>query len=168
MWQGFSAKAKAGFDSAKSHLDGAKADVLEEADRIKQLKKFQLMDLEIFASSEQADMLEAQTDQRNREKWGGILHPESTVSVVYNQMHVGFLLYMLAVLPVRTAFEIVPQPGDTEFTVDVVIDVLIFLDSESRYDTTNPLLLHLLTARSFAVFRSWAQLQKVYERWCQS
>jgi hypothetical protein len=63
VWQGFSAKAKAGFDSAKSHLDGAKADVLEEADRIKQLKKFQLMDLEIFdAESTPGELHEAVFD----------------------------------------------------------------------------------------------------------
>lgn len=43
-------------------------------------------------------------------------------------MHVSFLLYMLAVLPVRTAFQIVPQPGTVGFTVDVCIDILIAID----------------------------------------
>ncbi len=43
-------------------------------------------------------------------------------------MHVCFLLYMLAILPVRTAFGINPSPGSNEFIVDVVIDILIFID----------------------------------------
>ena len=35
-------------------------------------------------------------------------------------MHVVFLVYMLIVLPVRTAFKIDPSPGTTEFAVDAV------------------------------------------------
>ena len=43
-------------------------------------------------------------------------------------MHVFFLLYMLVVLPVRTAFKIDPSPGTTEFLVDLVIDLIICVD----------------------------------------
>ena len=43
-------------------------------------------------------------------------------------MHVCFLLYMLAVLPVRTAFGMDPRPGSTEFAIDVVMDIIIFFD----------------------------------------
>ena len=43
-------------------------------------------------------------------------------------MHVCFLLYMLIVLPTRTAFGMDPSPGSTEFLIDVVMDSLIFID----------------------------------------
>ena len=43
-------------------------------------------------------------------------------------MHVFFLLYMLIVLPTRTAFGMDPSPGSTEFLIDVVMDCLIFID----------------------------------------
>lgn len=119
---------KAGIGSVKSHLEGAKAEVLEEASSLAKLKKFQLLDIDIFASNEQADKVKAQTDALNKKKWGGILHPETTVSVAYNQMHFFFLLYLLAMLPVRTAFKIVPQPDSIAFAVDVLIDVLIAID----------------------------------------
>eukprot|EP01044_Picomonas_judraskeda_P015276 COSAG03_NODE_2535_length_2664_cov_7.655750_1_plen_222_part_00 len=128
MWQGLGGKDRVGFDVARAHLDGARADVVQEVDHLSKLKKFQLLDIDVFASSEQADKLEAETEQRNREKWGGILHPETTMTVLYNQMHVGFLLYMLAMLPVRTAFNMVPKPGETVFFVDIAIDALIAFD----------------------------------------
>ena len=66
--------------------------------------------------------------KQQREKWCGILHPETGISIFYNQMHILFLLYMLAFLPVRTAFQITPQPDDWAFWADLFIDLAIVLD----------------------------------------
>ena len=101
---------------------------IEEASKVKGLKKFMDLDLEVFSSTEEADRKEMEADLRNRRKWGGLLHPETTASVVYNQVHVVFLLYMAYVLPVRTAFMIDPPIGSAEFVLDVVIDLAICVD----------------------------------------
>lgn len=66
--------------------------------------------------------------KQQREKCCGVLHPETNVSIFYNQVHILFLLYMLAFLPVRTAFQITPTPDDWAFWVDLFIDLAIVLD----------------------------------------
>ena len=56
-------------------------------------------------------------------------------------MHVCFLLYMLVVLPTRTAFGMDPSPGSTEFIIDVIMDTLIFLDIILNFRCGHPFLL---------------------------
>ena len=82
----------------------------------------------VFASTEEADRLEHEQDQKNREMWFGILHPDTGVSIFYNQVHIFFLLYMLAFLPVRTAFQISPGTDEWAFWADLVIDIAIMFD----------------------------------------
>lgn len=101
---------------------------LEQASKVKELKKFVDLDLEVFSSTEEADRKEQEEDLRNRRKWCGVLHPETTNSMLYNQLHVWCLIYMAYILPVRTAFMIDPSPGTTAFLVDVAIDLLIVVD----------------------------------------
>jgi CRP-like cAMP-binding protein len=125
------AKAKKALDAGAAAATAAKntaAHGIEEASKVKDLKKFMDLDLEVFSSTEEADRKEMEEDLKNRQKWGGILHPETTTSVLYNQMHVVFLLYMAYVLPVRTAFQMDPQPGSNDFAIDVFIDALICID----------------------------------------
>ena len=126
-----SQKAKLAAGAATSVAAAAKntaAAGIHEAGKIKELKKFIDLDLEVFNSTEEADRKEMEEDLRNRRKWGGILHPETTISIVYNQIHVVCLLYMGYRLPVRTAFMFDPAPGSTEFLIDVSIDLFICLD----------------------------------------
>ena len=101
---------------------------IEEAAKVKELRKFIDLDLEVFSSTEEADRREMEAELNNRRKWGGLLHPETTTSVIYNQMHVLCLLYMAYVLPVRTAFMIDPPAGSAEFIIDVLIDLFICID----------------------------------------
>lgn len=82
----------------------------------------------VFTSTEEADRLEAEQAKLERVKWCGILHPETGTSIVYNQMHIIFLMYMMAVLPVRTAFQITPGVSDWDFWADVVVDTSIGID----------------------------------------
>ena len=82
----------------------------------------------MFTSTEEADRLEMEREMRDREKWCGILHPDTGVSIFYNQMHICFLLYMLAFLPVRTAFQLTPTAADWSFWADLGIDLAIALD----------------------------------------
>jgi hypothetical protein len=82
----------------------------------------------VFSSTEEADRLEHEQDQKNREMWFGILHPDTGVSIFYNQVHIFFLLYMLAFLPVRTAFQISPGTDEWAFWADLVIDIAIMFD----------------------------------------
>lgn len=63
--------------------------------------------LPVFTSTEEADRLELEEHERVRKKWCGLLHPETTVSICYNQLHMVGILYMLITLPVRTAFDMV-------------------------------------------------------------
>jgi hypothetical protein len=63
--------------------------------------------LPVFTSTEEADRLELEEHERVRKKWCGLLHPETTVSICYNQLHMVGILYMLIMLPVRTAFDMV-------------------------------------------------------------
>jgi hypothetical protein len=125
------AKAKQAASAAGAAANKAKNTAMhgmEEASKVKDLKKFIDLDLEIFSSTEEADRKEMEAELRHRRKWGGLLHPETTSSVVYNQMHVIFLLYMAYVLPIRTAFMIDPPVGSAEFVIDVVIDLAICVD----------------------------------------
>lgn len=84
--------------------------------------------LPVFTSTAEANRLELEQDQQDREKCCGILHPETSVSIVYNQLQILCLLYMLAFLPVRTAFQITPSVDDWTFWVDLVIDSAIAID----------------------------------------
>ena len=79
-----SAKAKLAAGAATSVAAAAKS----EASKVKDLKKFIDLDLEVFHSTEEADRKEMEAELRNRRKWGGVLHPETTISIFYNQMHV--------------------------------------------------------------------------------
>ena len=66
-------------------------------------------------------------------------HPDPQPSVLAdNLMHVGFLLYMLIVLPINTAFGVDPSPGSVMFAVDVVIDSFIVLDILLNFRCVHP------------------------------
>lgn len=71
---------------ALSVAAGAAATAQGAASQVKDLKKFMDLDLEVFNSTEEADRKEMEEDLNNRKKWGGILHPETTTSVLYNQV----------------------------------------------------------------------------------
>ena len=66
--------------------------------------------------------------RRRRTEWCGLLHPETTASVLYNQTFIFFLCYLLVVMPVRTAFRIELDPGSLAFVIDVFIYVLFVGD----------------------------------------
>lgn len=82
----------------------------------------------VFSSTEEANRVELERQQEERNRCCGILHPETGISLFYNQMHIVFLLYLMAFLPVRTAFEITPQPDDWAFWADLFIDLAIAVD----------------------------------------
>lgn len=82
----------------------------------------------VFSSTEEADRAALEEHERLRKQCCGILHPETSVSIFYNQMHMCGIMYMLVMLPVRTSFDIVLNPSNTMFWVDVGIDCFIVAD----------------------------------------
>ena len=67
-------------DFAHSVSDAAKHG-LEEASKVKELKKFVDLELEVFASTADADRKNQEEEARARSRCGGLLHPETTISV---------------------------------------------------------------------------------------
>ena len=90
------------------------------------LAKFQ--DKPSFKCTADADRLEREQELRDEQKWFGLLHPKTTNTAIYNQVHLFFLVYMLALLPVRAAFDITPSVDDVDFWLDIVMDLLICVD----------------------------------------
>jgi hypothetical protein len=82
----------------------------------------------VFSSSAEANRQQDLLESEQRNKWCGILHPDSKATSAYNQMHMALLLYMLVVLPVRAAFMVVPQFGSGAFMFDLFIDIAIVID----------------------------------------
>eukprot|EP01052_Picozoa_sp_SAG31_P003895 SAG31_NODE_154_length_22184_cov_25.917142_17_plen_256_part_00 len=85
-------------------------------------------DLAVFGSTAEADNAEAELDLHYRQKWCGLLHPESTNNQLFNQVQMVSLVYLLIVLPYRIAFDIAPPVVDVAFWVDFVIDISIAVD----------------------------------------
>eukprot|EP01048_Picozoa_sp_COSAG05_P007305 COSAG05_NODE_512_length_9090_cov_33.937827_1_plen_173_part_10 len=80
--------------AAKRQLDQRKAQLNDVAlGRLKDLQKFANSNL--FHSNAEAERLQAEKELMQREKWLGLLHPETAATAVYNQVHVFFLVYML-------------------------------------------------------------------------
>ena len=128
----------------------------EDAAQVKNLRKF--MDLKVFSSTEEANRLELERQRGEREKWCGILHPETGVSIFYNQMHIFLLIYTLVFLPVRTAFQITPTADDWAFWTDLGIDVAIVLDivlNFSRYHYDKGVLVTDRATIRNSYLRSW-------------
>ena len=127
-----------------------------DAAHVKNLRKF--MDLKVFSSTEEANRLELERQRGEREKWCGILHPETGVSTFYNQMHIIFLLYVMISLPVRTAFQITPTVDDWAFWVDLFIDAAIVLDivlNFSRYQFEKGVLVTDRATIRSSYLKSW-------------
>jgi hypothetical protein len=61
--------------------DAAKAGI-ENTAKVKDLKKFLDLDLEVFSSTAEADRKAEEAEERARSRCGGLLHPETSVSVV--------------------------------------------------------------------------------------
>jgi hypothetical protein len=93
---------------------------------MKGIKKFS--DINFFNSTADADRQELLLDQEQRGHYFGLLHPDTGATTAYNQMHLILVLYLLAILPVRAAFGIVPRPDEFQFWADVFIDLTIVLD----------------------------------------
>jgi hypothetical protein len=64
--------------------------------------------LRFFKFHMEANRHQERLDEEQRTKWFGLLHPDTGTTSLYNQLHMLFLMYMLAVLPVRAAFGLVP------------------------------------------------------------
>ena len=66
------------------------------------------------------------TDADYKRVWFGLLHPHATLRRMYNGMHITILLYFLYILPKRLGFGLIPHGVEAE--IDVVIDLIIFVD----------------------------------------
>ena len=55
---------------------------IEEAAKVRDLKKFLDLELEVFSSTAEADRKADEADEQARSRCGGLLHPETTISVV--------------------------------------------------------------------------------------
>ena len=128
---GTAAKAVGTFGGTKMKFSKMKKDrrkKKKEARRRRALSRFDDLDIGVFASTEEADRLEEEQELRRRTEWCGLLHPETTASVLYNQTFIFFLCYLLVVMPVRTAFRIELDPGSLAFVIDLFIYVLFVGD----------------------------------------
>ena len=93
---GTAAKAVGTFGGTKMKFSKMKKDrrkKKKEARRRRALSRFDDLDIGVFASTEEADRLEEEQELRRRTEWCGLLHPETTASVLYNQTFIFFLCH---------------------------------------------------------------------------
>jgi hypothetical protein len=82
----------------------------------------------VYSSTLAADEAEKDQDKRDRSRCGGLLHPDTRASQLYDLMQMIMILYIMIVLPYRIAFEVSVEPGTFVFFVDLSVDVALFID----------------------------------------
>ena len=99
---------------------------LEQKMHVKDLMKF--ADLAVFGSTAEADEFEFQKQEQLKRKWGGLLHPDTNISSVYDMIQMGLLVYLLFTLPYNLAFDLMSEAGSFAFYLEVIIDCALGFD----------------------------------------
>ena len=80
-------------------------------------------EIAVFGSTAEADDAEYEAEMANRARCCGLLHPETSISMVYDSWQMICLIYLLLVLPWRIAFEEVPKSGEISLYMDIIVDL---------------------------------------------
>jgi hypothetical protein len=99
---------------------------LQEKMHIKDLMKF--ADVAVFGSSAEANEYEHQKEMKLKKRWGGLLHPDTQASAIYDMLQMTMLVYLLFTLPYNLAFDIMPKPGTSAFYVELAVDIGLGFD----------------------------------------
>ena len=108
-----------------SHQGGTLVRALEDKLKVvKELRKF--VDLNVFGSTADADEAAFVLNEDLKHRWGGLLHPDTTVSSCYDFGQMALIIYLLFTLPYNLAFNI--KPAGIWFAFELIVDLALVFD----------------------------------------